>query len=54
MKKPKFSKSQIMNKLQYWFYHFIYVPIFSLWDDYRHGNEAPTTHATRDLRETRT
>src|SRR5688572_29333093 len=28
-----------MNKIRYWWYHFIYVPIASLWDDFRYGNE---------------
>ena len=34
-------KLLVMNQIPYWLNHFIYVPLFSLWDDYRHRNNPP-------------
>jgi hypothetical protein len=34
-------KLPVMNKIRYRFYHFIYVPVGSLWDDYGRRNDPP-------------
>jgi hypothetical protein len=34
-------KLPMMNKVRLWLYHYIYVPLVSLWEDHKYRNDPP-------------